>query len=415
MGELTLRLPDIGEGIAEAEIVEWRVSPGDRIVEGDAMVEVMTDKATVELPAPVSGVVEWLGAGPGEMIAVGGDLIGLRTDGPDDAGPGGAARVEVEPAGAPRSRDDRTDEHRPGRALAAPAVRRRALRLGIDLGNVEGSGPDGRVEHEDLDGLLSAGSDTKRVEPASSPLPVGANPFADRRRVEEVEAVPVTGLRRRIASHMGEAWQRIPHFGYVEEVDVTELQRTRSVLGREWGGDHERIGLLPFLMRATVLAVSDHPEVNATFDDDAGVVQRHRRVHLGIAVQTEHGLVVTVVRDAQARDVRSCADEVARLSAAARSGSATLSELRGSTITITNLGALGGVVSSPIIHHPEVAIIGVNKVVERPVCRDGEVVVREMMNLSSSFDHRVLDGWDAARFVQRVRQLIETPALLLDG
>jgi 2-oxoisovalerate dehydrogenase E2 component (dihydrolipoyl transacylase) len=280
-------------------------------------------------------------------------------------------------------------------ATAAPAVRARAARLGVDLATISGSGPEGRVVHEDLDGLLA------KQAPAPAPL--------QRDNGDEVEDVKVVGLRRNIAERMQASKRRIPHFTYVEEVDVTALEELRGELN---DGDRPRLSVLPFLMRAVVVAIRDHPEMNARFDDEAGVVKRHRAVHLGIAVQTPRGLMVPVVKDADVRDLWSSAAEVARLSDAARTAKVTLEELSGSTITITSLGALGGIVTTPVINAPEVAIIGVNKIATRPVFRDGAFVPRQIMNLSSSFDHRVVDGADAAAFIQRIRALLEQPALL---
>ena len=430
----TFRLPDVGEGIPEAELVEWRVTLGDHVAEGDPLAEVMTDKATVELPSPTTGTIEWLGAEPGDLVAVGADLVRFALDNAAPAAPAQspapAATAPVESAARAVTPASRQGHDRNGsapsaaraadpfavgdppagplRALASPAVRRRARELGIDLGSITGTGPSGRVQHADLDRVLVARGGTGSGLDGWPDAPTDT---------EAVERIELRGLRRSIARNMATAWEEIPHFGYVEEVDVTELLRLRDAMEREWstedGTDGEtRAGVLAYLMRAVVLAVADHPEMNARFDAAEGVVERHRAVHLGIAVQTPQGLVVAVVDHAETRDVRGCASELARLSQAAREGTATLAELSGSTITITSLGAMGGVTSMPIVNHPEVAILGVNRIVERPVVRDGAVVVRQVMNLSSSFDHRVVDGWDAARFVQRIRTLLETPALL---
>ena len=406
MSEYTVRLPDVGEGVAEAEIVEWHVVVGDTIGEDDVLAEVMTDKATVELPSPVHGVVRWLGAEVGDIVAVGSDLVRLEVDGP-------AGAPVAEEAVTVTSTDTDTDTAediveapptaRNGAAartgLAAPAVRARAARFGIDLAGVTGSGPDGRVVHDDLDDLLA-----RRAPAHAAPATV--------ERVDgdgEVEEVRIVGLRRNIAERMQSSKRRIPHFTYVEEVDVTALEELRQQVNT---GDRIKLSVLPFLMRAVVVAVRDHPEMNARFDDERGVVERHRAVHLGIAVQTPRGLMVPVVADADARDLWSSASEVARLSEAARASKVTLAELSGSTITITSLGALGGIVTTPVINAPEVAIVGVNKIVTRPAFRDGAVVPRQVMNLSSSFDHRVVDGADAAAFIQRIRELLEHPALL---
>jgi 2-oxoisovalerate dehydrogenase E2 component (dihydrolipoyl transacylase) len=282
-------------------------------------------------------------------------------------------------------------------------VRRRAADLGIALSSVAGTGPGGRVVHGDLDRLL-----------AERPAPGGRAAAADAPHAvdDDVEAVKVIGLRRNIAQRMQESTRRIPHFTYVEEIDVTAVEQLRAELTRQYEGSRPRLTVLPLLMRAVIVAVIEFPQMNARFKDDDGVVERHRAVHLGVATQTAKGLMVPVVDHAEGRDVWSLAAEVARLSAAARDGSVTLDELHGSTITITSLGALGGVVTTPVINYPEVAIIGVNKIVTSPVYADGAWMPRQMMNLSSSFDHRVIDGWDAAQFVQRIKSLLETPALL---
>ncbi len=448
MATRAMRLPDVGEGIAEAEVVRWLVEVGDRVREGDPVVEVMTDKATVELPTPFAGTVEHLAAEPGELVAVGADLLHLRVEdaaGPTAAGNGsgpqevrstGTAQVSstaatTSPTTPPTTvasptttapvapTPQRPAARRGERPTAAPAVRRRARQLGIDLAGLQGTGPGGRIVHEDLDRVLVArqgapatGAPATGAPGAGAPT-TGADPFADRHGDGgEVEQVRLTGLRRRIAAHMEESARRIPHFSYVEEVDVTELQRTRAVLAREWADRGAAPGVLPFVLRATVLAVADHPEMNARHDDEQGVVTRHRRVHLGVAVQTDDGLVVAVLRDAHTMGAPELAAELERVAARARRGDATLAELRGSTITVSSLGALGGIASTPIINHPEVAIVGVNKIQVRPTWVDGAVVPREVMHLSSSFDHRVVDGWHAARFVQRIRELLETPALL---
>ena len=431
MGSHVVKLPDVGEGVAEAEIIAWRVSVGDTVGEDDAIVEVMTDKATVELPSPVAGTVARLGADVGDIIPVGSELIWIdvveagSTDGdqerasspapehpPAEERP--AEEASDEPAAietpatakslSPPARQPR--EPSGDRPLAAPAVRKRAKSLGVELAEVAGTGPDGRIGHDDLDAVVTGAN--RRVSPAQRRA---VAPTADE---DEVETVKVVGLRRNIAARMQEAYRRIPHFTYVEEVDVTEVERLRTELNerRSDTDERSRLTLLPFLMRAVVVAVGEHPQMNARFQDDEGVVQRHRAVHLGIAVQTPKGLMVPVVKHADGRDLWDCADEVARLSEAARAATVTLEELSGSTITITSLGALGGLASTPIINAPEVAIIGVNKIAERPVHADGSWLPRKFMNLSSSFDHRVIDGWDAAQFIQSVKGLLEQPALL---
>jgi len=428
MSEYVVKLPDVGEGIAEAEIVEWHVAAGDTVAEDQVMVEVMTDKATVELPSPVAGVVTSLGGEIGDVLAVGSPLIRIETSADLEDKPvkveevkvaavkdetveveDGKVEASVNGASAPVARREVLAPPEPlgnGRArtsgvTAAPAVRQRAKALGVDLATITGTGPDGRVVHDDLDAHLR--SQTTRTPRRAAP--VG--------KVEDiVDEVKVIGLRRNIAQRMDLAKTRIPHFTYVEEIDVTELERLRTHLNQERLDGESRLTILPFLMRATVVSVVDFPQMNARYDDDNGVVNRHRAVHLGIATQTSKGLMVPVVHHAEGRDLWDYADEVARLSIAARNGSITIEELTGSTITISSLGALGGIAATPIINYPEVAIIGVNKVMTRPVYIDGALHPRQIMNLSSSFDHRVVDGADAAAFIQRVKALLETPALL---
>ena len=405
MTTYAVRLPDIGEGIAEAEIVAWHVAVGDVVKMGDALVDVMTDKATVELPSPVAGTVSWIGGEPGDVVAVGSELVRLDVDG---ARPGDAPVVDapVAAVAAEQATDPATlpsPFHVASKSLAAPAVRQRAADLGVDLATVPGSGPDGRVVHRDLDEFLT------RSRRATGPRVAAHLNSAGQ---DEVESIKIIGLRRNIAQRMQTAKARIPHFTYVEEVDVTELERLRAELNDESAGEGNKLTVLPFLMRAIVRAVRDHPEMNARFDDDEGVVHRYKAVHLGVAVQTSAGLMVPVVRHVEARDLWNSADEVGRLSEGARAATLHLDELTGSTITLTSLGRLGGVASTPIINHPEVAVIGVNKISVRPVWRDGAFVPRQMMNLSSSFDHRVIDGADAAEFIQQIKALIETPALM---
>ena len=409
MSEYVVKMPDVGEGIAEAEIVEWHVNVGDTVAEDQVMVEVMTDKATVELPSPVSGIVTSVGAAVGEILQVGSPLIRIDTGNGVTTAVPPAAEPTVEPAdelpppvaaeaiAEPPVAEARSAE-RTTAPTAAPAVRQRAATLGIDLAGVTGTGPDGRVTHADLDAQLA------RSRSASS--------TSNSTTGDVIDEVPVVGLRRNIAQRMQLAKERIPHFTYVEEIDVTELERLRAKLNEQQGDDLTKLTVLPFLMRAVVVAVRDFPQVNARYDDENGVINRHRSVHLGIAAQTPKGLMVPVVMNADGRDLWDSAAEVARLATAARTNKVTLEELTGSTITITSLGSLGGIVSTPIINYPEVAIVGVNKIATRPVYVDGVLLPRQIMNLSSSFDHRVVDGADAAAFIQRIKTLLETPALL---
>jgi 2-oxoisovalerate dehydrogenase E2 component (dihydrolipoyl transacylase) len=397
----TIKMPDIGEGIAEVELTAWHVKPGDRVVEDQPLADVMTDKANVEIPSPVVGTVISLGGEVGKALAVGSELIRIEVEGEERATKQAPPARPATPApskSAPRAQAQALSGDRP---IASPAVRRRAWELGIDLREVKPSGLGGRVMQADLDAHPAANSLSRARERA------GVREASDRQ-----ETIPITGVRRKIAQKMQEAKRRIPHFTYVEEVDVTELEALRARLNDKWGAERGHLTVLPFLMRAIVLAAREHPQINARFDDEAGVVTRHAAVHLGIATQTESGLMVPVVRHAEARDLWASAAEVARLAQAARAGRATRDELTGSTITITSLGALGGIASTPVINHPEVAIVGVNRIVERPVMRQGSVVGRLLMNLSSSFDHRVVDGQHAAEFVQTVRAYLESPATL---
>jgi 2-oxoisovalerate dehydrogenase E2 component (dihydrolipoyl transacylase) len=383
----------------------------------------MTDKATVEIPSPVAGTVVALGAEVGGVVAVGAELVRLEVAGegnedvaaaPREAAASQAAEklpapqpmpVPKSPAPLPPPRPEAAappalGPPRPSgeKPIASPAVRRRAREAGVDLRQVRGSGPAGRIGHDDLDAFLRSG-------------PTAA-PAAARAANTHVETIKVIGLRRRIAQAMAESKRRVAHFSYVEEVDVTALEELRAKLNAEKGQERPRLTVMPFLMQALVKAVADFPEVNALYDDEAETVERHGGVHIGIATQTSAGLMVPVVRHCEARGLWDCAAEVQRLAEAARAGTATRTELAGSTITITSLGALGGIASTPVINRPEVAIVGVNRQAVRPVWRDGRFVPRTMMNLSSSFDHRVIDGYVAARFVQRVKGLLEAPATL---
>ena len=411
-----IKMPDIGEGIAEVELVAWRVQPGDAVAEDQILADVMTDKATVEIPSPVAGTVLALGGAEGEVLAVGAELIRIEIGGAvASEAAGAAAPVPVlapkpAPAAPVRTPAPRAAASIPSpapatsdRPIASPALRRRAWELGIDLHAVAGSGPGGRIMQVDLD--AHAARTTPAVAAAADAVPATSPMRAD-------QQLRITGLRRKIAQKMQESKRRIPHFTYVEEVDVTELEALRARLNEKHGAERGRLTLLPLLVRAIVLAVREFPQLNARFDDEAGVVTRVAAVHLGIATQTDAGLMVPVLRDADTRDLWANAAEIARLAEAARAGKALRDELTGSSITLTSLGALGGIVSTPVINHPEVAIVGVNRIVTRPVIRDGAIVARQMMNLSSSFDHRVVDGLHAAQFVQVLRGALECPALL---
>nr|WP_206117046.1 dihydrolipoamide acetyltransferase family protein [Rhizobium laguerreae] len=402
-------MPDVGEGVAEAEIVEWHVKTGDPVREDMVIAAVMTDKATVEIPSPVNGTVTWLAGGIGDRIAVKAPLVRIETAG--DVGEAQSVGISQKPiVEAIRTEVARSAPAVPAPAaapvpapgekpLAAPSVRLFARESGVDLRQVQATGPAGRILREDIEQFLGHGT-----APATA-----KNGFARKTATDEIK---LTGLRRRIAEKMVLSASRIPHITYVEEVDMTALEELRATMNGDRREGHPKLTVLPFLMRALVKAISEQPDVNATFDDDAGIITRYSAVHIGIATQTPAGLTVPVVRHAEARGIWDCAAEMNRLAEAARSGTATRDELSGSTITISSLGALGGIVSTPIINHPEVAIIGVNKIATRPVWDGAQFVPRKMMNLSSSFDHRIIDGWDAANFVQRIRTLIETPALI---
>ncbi|POA37759.1 dihydrolipoamide acetyltransferase family protein [Pseudomonas sp. GW456-12-1-14-TSB6] len=420
MGTHVIKMPDIGEGIAEVELSQWHVKVGDLVVEDQVLADVMTDKAMVDIPSPVHGKVIALGGQPGEVMAVGSVLISIEVEGAGNlkesdkpapvtaketpVAPKVEAVVESKPA-APRTAPvcqgavvAREADERP---LASPAVRKHALDLGIQLRLVRGSGPAGRVLHEDLEAYLAQGQSN-----ASAPV---AAAYAQRNDEEQIQVI---GMRRKIAQRMQDATQRAAHFSYVEEIDVTAIEELRAHLNEKHGASRGKLTLLPFLVRALVVALRDFPQMNARYDDEAQVITRLGAVHVGVATQSDVGLMVPVVRHAEARSLWDSAAEISRLATAARNGKASRDELSGSTITLTSLGALGGIVSTPVLNLPEVAIVGVNKIVERPMVVKGQVVIRKMMNLSSSFDHRVVDGMDAALFIQAIRGLLEQPATL---
>ncbi|WP_300396434.1 dihydrolipoamide acetyltransferase family protein [uncultured Sphingobium sp.] len=422
MALFTFKLPDIGEGISEAEIVGWHVKVGDRVEEDQPIADMMTDKATVEMESPVAGTVVRLAGEPGDQVPIGSMLVEIEVEGEVAAAPPPSeetieaetpGEAMVEEAAAPSAQPAPTPEpdsaptsapaQQPVAAavkdqpiLASPAVRARAKELGIDLGQVKPSGD--HIRHADLDAYLLYGA-------GQGYAPAGRSA---RRADEEVKVI---GMRRRIAENMAASKRHIPHFTYVEEIDVTALEELREQLnaGR---GERPKLTMLPLLIVAICKAIPDFPMLNARYDDEAGVVTRHGAVHLGMATQTDAGLMVPVIRDAQDRNVWQLASEIRRLADAARSSKAKSEELSGSTLTLTSLGPLGGVATTPVINRPEVAIIGPNRVVERPVFRGKEVVAAKLMNLSISCDHRVVDGWDAASFVQAVRKLLEAPAFL---
>ena len=432
MGVRSIKMPDVGEGVAEAEIVEWAVKVGDLVKEDQVVAAVMTDKATVEIPTPVAGSVLALGGAVGDVLAVGAELIRIDAPGlPDSLLPAApkSRQPPPEPARPPAAKPEPTEpeptEPRPEepaqqasrrappppalhagaprppgeKPLAAPALRLKAREAGVDLRFVRGSGPAGRITHQDLDAYIAR-------PPEAAPQQRGRAPN------EAVETIKVAGLRRRIAENMAESARRVAHFSYVEETDVTALEELRASLNARAAEQRPKLTLLPFLMLAIVKAVAEFPQINAHYDDENDVITRFGAVHLGVATQTPNGLMVPVVRHAETLGLYQGAREMRRVSEAARQGVAAREELSGSTITLTSLGALGGIASTPIVNRPEVAIVGVNKIVVRPVWRDGGFAPRKVMNLSSSFDHRVVDGYDAATFIQRVRAVIEAPATL---
>ena len=418
MGIFAFKLPDIGEGVVEGEVVEWMVAVGDTVKEDDPILSVMTDKATVEIPSPTDGVVKSIVGEPGTILAVGQVCIEFETDGegtPVEEAPEPVEEVveeapapepepvkeEVAPApAAPAPAPTPVVVAAPGaRPLASPAVRQRARESGIDLTTVSGSGPAGRITHGDLDSWKAAGSPVAAAGPA-------------RTAQTGTTEVPVIGLRRKISESMTASYTTIPHFSYFEEVDISHLDELRVHLNSTRTDGQPKLTYLPFIMQALVKALGENPVCNALFDDDKGVVTRHDAVHLGIATQTDRGLYVPVVKHVEAQDIWQSASEMQRVSQAARDGTAGLDELTGSTFTITSLGRMGGLGATPIINKPEVGILGVHNAVDTPVVRNGQIVIRKMLRLSSSWDHRVVDGWDGAMLVQRLKTLLENPATI---
>ncbi|MBN9074103.1 MAG: 2-oxo acid dehydrogenase subunit E2 [Rhizobiales bacterium] len=405
-------LPDIGEGIAEAEIAAWHVGVGDKVSEDQLLVDLMTDKATVEMTSPVAGTVLSIHGDVGQMVPVGALLVEIQLEEDEEKTPAGgvaeaAAAAEAADIGAaagettPKAAAQPAANAAPASpaeepvVLASPAVRKAAHERDIPLQFVKGSGPGGRVLMEDLNRQQAAAATGKTAEAA-----------------DEITERQIVGLRRRIAEKMQESKRQIPHFGYVEEFDLTELEALRADLNASRSEREPRLTLLPFFIRAVVSLAGAFEHINARYDDAEGILRMHSGVHAGIATQTAGGLMVPVIRHAERLDIWECAEELSRVTEAARNGTARREELSGSTITLTSLGALGGIVATPIINYPEVAIIGPNKLVERPVVIDGRIVIRRMMNVSSSFDHRIVDGHDAARFIQSMKRLIEHPSLL---
>ena len=435
MAKLTFNMPDIGEGIAEAEIVQWHKQVGDQISEDEEFVDMMTDKATVPMESPVNGKILEIAGGEGDMVSIGSMLVVIEVEGevPEDVVEEAAAETEAAPGSAPAPKDEAVEERievensdasdaddalaadpkpeplpaptpapepvQHAKVLATPAVRKRAKDLGVDLAQVKPA-EDGRVRHGDLDQFLSY----------NAGYGAAAAPRAD-------EEKKVIGMRRRIAENMAASKRNIPHFSYVEECDVTDLEVLRAQLNSN-RGDKPKLTILPLLITAICKTLPDFPMINARYDDEAGVVTRHGAVNLGMAAQTDAGLMVPVIRNAQAQNLWQLANEISRLAEAARSGTARSEEMQGGTLTVTSLGPLGGVATTPVINRPEVAIIGPNRIIERPMYVTGSdgverIEKRKLMNISISCDHRVVDGWDAASFVQALKRLLETPALIL--
>ena len=416
MGKHVFKLPDIGEGVVEGEVVQWHVAAGDEVTEDDPIVDVMTDKATVTIPSPITGVVSSLSGDVGEMVAVGSALVEFDSDAAavsiSEPGPSVESEAEPEPSSEPEPapapepvplapEPSAAPVASSGKVLASPAIRRRAREAGVDLSQVRGSGPAGRIRHADLDAYIAADGAVS-----------GAAPSAYSTKRTGVTEVKVVGLRRKIAEQMTISKRTIPHFSYFEEADVTELETLRQMLNASRDESQPKLTYLPFIMLALSKIMPDHPECNAHYDDQGGVVSRHDAVHIGIATQTERGLYVPVVKHVEAMDAWQAAAELQRVAGAARGGTASLDDLTGSTFTITSLGRDGGLGATPIINHPEVAILGIHKARDMPVAKDGQVVVRRIMNLSSSFDHRVVDGADGAALVQHLRRMLEHPALI---
>ena len=426
MTKFIFNLPDIGEGIAEAEIVKWHIKVGDVVAEDDQLADVMTDKATVEMEAPVSGKITAIAGEEGDVVSIGSMLVEIEVEGDvdleeledlevaEDSGdkvqdteikeeysdPDDHAEAEKKSEEAPVSDEDARDvkpsDEASRKVLATPAVRKRARDLGVDLSQVKAQGD--HIRHSDLDAYLNYGSGE------------GYRPSGVSHKRED-ETIKVIGMRRKIAQNMAESKRNIPHFSYVDEIDMTELEDMRADLNAN-RGERPKLTMLPLMIVAICKSLPQYPMLNAIYDDEAGVVTRHGAVHLGMATQTDQGLMVPVLRNAQDMNIWQLASEISRLAASARDGTAKASELSGSTLTLTSLGPLGGIATTPVINRPEVAIIGPNKIVERPMIIDGELQVRKLMNLSISCDHRVVDGYDAASYVQALKHFLETPVLL---
>ena len=412
MAKYVFNLPDVGEGVVEGEIVKWNVKPGDTVKEDEPLVELMTDKATVAIPSSVNGKVVSTTGKPGDMVPVGAELIVFEVSGDGPSKPEPEPEPEPEPA-APEPKPEPKTEPAPkpaaptppptvastgAKPLASPAVRRRAREAGVDLSQVTGTGPAGRISHDDLDTFISGGGRLAAVQSGV--------------KMTGVEEVPVIGLRRKIAEKMSISKRNAAHFSYFEEVDVTELESLRQHLNSTRSDNQPKLTYLPFIIQALVKAARKFPQCNAIYDEEKGVVFRHQALHVGISTQTDDGLMVPVIKHAESRDVWDTASELIRVTTAAREKTATVDDLTGSTITITSLGAMGGLGATPIINHPEVSIVSIHAARDRAVARDGEVVVRKMMNLTSSFDHRIVDGYDGALLIQELKSMLEYPATI---
>ena len=408
MAKHVFKLPDVGEGVVEGEIVKWNVKPGDTVKEDEPLVELMTDKATVAIPSTVNGKVVSITGKPGDMIPVGSELIVFEVDGAGSSEPKSEAKSEPEPEpepvakpAEPKSAPVPVSTPSPvissgTKPLASPAVRRRAREAGVDLAQVPGTGPAGRISHDDLDSFISGGGRLAAVQSGV--------------KMTGVEEVPVIGLRRKIAEKMAISKRSAAHFSYFEEVDVTELESLRQHLNSTRVENQPKLTYISFIIQGLIKALKKFPQCNAIYDEEKGVVLRHEAVHVGISTQTDDGLMVPVIKHAEARDVWDTANELMRVTSSARDKTATIDELTGSTITITSLGAMGGLGATPIINHPEVSIVSIHAARDRAVVRDGEVVVRKMMNVTSSFDHRIVDGYDGALLIQELKSMLEYPA-----
>ena len=425
MGTFAFKMPDIGEGVVEGEVVEWMVAVGDSVKEDDPILSVMTDKATVEIPSPVDGKVTKVIGEAGDILPVGVVCIEFEVDGDGNASSSAPApEAKAEPAPAPEPKAEPAPapaptpapaavpapapavvERAPGtKALASPAVRQRARQANVDLNFVAGSGPAGRISHADLDAHIAGGANG-----ASRARPMGASARVEKNGTEDIKVI---GLRRKIAEGMVSSYSTIPHFSYFEEVDVTALEELRQHLNATRPEGAPKLTYLPFIMQALVKALDERPECNALYDDDSNVVTRHEAINLGIATQTDRGLFVPVVKHVEAMDIWQAATEMTRVTSATRDGKATADDLSGSTFTITSLGRLGGLGATPIINKPEVGILGVHNAKDRAVVKDGNIVIRRIMNLSSSWDHRVVDGHDGASLVQLIKSYLEHPATI---